>query len=104
MKDRLLSTANSELERLLIDRIVISWMEVYHGDVDLARRLLEAPGDGPVAKAAQKRLDRAHVRFLSAVKALATVQKLLKPSPSAFDLLRRPVAEAPSPRKPVRPD
>jgi hypothetical protein len=95
--NRLSATANSELEKLLIDRVVISWVEVYHGDIDLARRLLETSADGSIAKAAQTRLDSAHRRFLSAVKALATVQKLLKPSPSAFDLLRRPVNESPGP-------
>src|SRR5687767_2496127 len=46
---------------------------------------------------AEKRLDRAHARYLSAIKALASVQKLLRPSPSVFDLLRRPVPEAPGP-------
>src|SRR5437588_210302 len=49
----------------------------------------------PAVHSADKRLDRAQTRYLGAIKALATVQKLLKPMPSAFDLLRRPVAEAP---------
>jgi hypothetical protein len=97
LKERLAATANSELERLLIDRIVLSWIEVYHGDSDLATRLLKSPGGDAATRDCQKRLDRAHARYLSAVKALATVQKLLKPSPSAFDLLRKPVAEAPDP-------
>jgi hypothetical protein len=97
LRERLAATAASELERLLVDRIVISWLEVYFGDADLAARLLSSPGGDAAARDAQKRLDRAHARYLSAIKALATVQKLLKPSPSAFDLLRRPVAEAPDP-------
>jgi len=97
LRDRLVATANSEQERLLIDRIMISWMEVYYCDMDLASRLKKSPGDHLGNRAAQQRLDRAHFRYLSAVKALATLQKLLKPSPSAFDLLSRPVTETSKP-------
>ena len=39
-------------------------------------------------------LDRAHARHLSALKALATVQKLLKPALSALELIATPVTEA----------
>jgi hypothetical protein len=92
-RERLLATAPSELERVLVDRIFICWLEVYHQDLDFAHRLLSDPGASLAAQAAERRLDRAHARFLAGVKALATVQKLLKPSVSAFDLLRRPVDE-----------
>jgi hypothetical protein len=94
LRERLLATAPSELERLLVDRIFISWLEVYHQDMDFAHRLLSDPGASLATQAVQKRLDQAHARFLAAVKALATVQKLLKPSVSTFDLLRRPVDES----------
>jgi hypothetical protein len=67
---------------------------VYHSDADLAHHLLDRPGDAPTTRAAQRRLDGAHARYLSAVKALATVQKLLKSAPSALDLLAAPVPEA----------
>src|SRR5947209_458418 len=39
LRARLASNASSELENLLIDRICISWMEVYHGDISLANHL-----------------------------------------------------------------
>jgi hypothetical protein len=94
IRERLLATAPSELERLLVDRIFISWLEVYHQDMDFAQRLLSDSGASLAAEAVQRRLDRAQARFLAAVKALATVQKLLKPSVSTFDLLRRPVDES----------
>jgi hypothetical protein len=97
LRERLLATAPSELERLLVDRVIICWMEVYHDDMDVAHHLLSDPVASPATQAAQKRLDRAHVRFLAAVKALATVQKLLKPSVSTFDLLRQPVNEVSDP-------
>jgi hypothetical protein len=93
-RESLLARAPSELERLLVDTIFISWMELYFNDMDLAQHLLSNPGASPATQAVQKRLDRAHARFLAAAKALATVQKLLKPSVSTFDLLRRPVNES----------
>ena len=93
LRSRLVATARSELEKLLIDRICLSWIEVYHGDVDLAQRLLQQPDWVPGTAAAQKRLDRAHARFLSAVKALAVVQKLIRPPLSPLDLLARPPEE-----------
>jgi hypothetical protein len=94
LRERLLETAPSELERLLVDNIFISWMELYFNDMDLAQRLLSNAGPSAATQVAQKRLDRAHARFLAAVKALATVQKLLKPSMSTFELLRRSVDES----------
>jgi hypothetical protein len=93
LRQRLAATAATPLERLLADRVVISWIEVHHGDIDLAGHLLNHPGAAPTTRAAQKRLDAAHARFLSATRALAVAQKLLKPSPSALDLLARPVGE-----------
>jgi hypothetical protein len=94
LRDRLAASATSELEKLLVDRICICWLGVYHADVDLAQQLLANPaGASPAAQAAQKRLDGAHRRFLTAVKALATVQKLVRPAPSPLELLNRTVPE-----------
>jgi hypothetical protein len=97
LREQLSATAPSPLELLLVDRIVISWIEVYHDDCDLARRLLNELDDHPATKACQARLSKAHARFLSAVKALATVKKLLKPSMSTLDLLRQPPGKAINP-------
>jgi hypothetical protein len=94
LRDRLAATATSELERLLIDRICLSWLQVYHADIDLAQQLLANPGASPAGQAAEKRLDGAQRRFITATKALATLQRLARPSPSPVDFLSRPVAEA----------
>src|SRR5215475_13184039 len=55
--DRLAATAASELERLLVDRISLCWLAVYHADIDLAQQLLANPGASPAGQAAGKRLD-----------------------------------------------
>jgi hypothetical protein len=93
LRERLAATATSELEKLLIDRVVISWIEVYHGDVDLAQQLLKPPGSSPSTQAAQRRLDRAHARYLSAIRALATTHKLLRPTLSPLELAIKMVPE-----------
>ena len=93
LRERLLATTTSELEKLLVDRIVISWMEVYYGDIDLAQHLLQVSGASKTAKAAQRRLDRAHARYLSAIKALATTHKLLRPGLSPLQLAAKFVPE-----------
>jgi hypothetical protein len=88
LRNRLLATAASELEKLLVDRIVITWIEVYHGDMDFANHVDRQPATA-ATRAATKRLDRAHQRFLTAIKCLATVQKLLRPAPSQAEVVTR---------------
>jgi hypothetical protein len=90
---RLAASTTSELETLLIDRIALSWLAVYHSDIDLAHYLLNNPHALPAVQAASKRLDRAHARFLAAVRTLATVRKLVKPALSPLELAGRPVPE-----------
>lgn len=68
-------------------------MQVYYCDVDLADHVRKGLGPNPSSQAAQKRLDRAHARYLSAVKALATVQKLVRPSLSSADTSLRLVPD-----------
>jgi hypothetical protein len=93
LRARLRATAQSELELLLIDRIVVSWIEVYYGDAYLAQQLLQSAGAAKATQAAQQRLDRAHQRFLTSVKALATVHKLVRPAVSPVELLAKSVPE-----------
>ena len=102
LRARLAATAATELERLLVDRICLCWLAVNHADIDLAQKLLANPGASPAGQAAQKRLDAAHQRFLTATKALAVLQKLTRPAPSPVDFLSRPVTEAGA-RTPAKP-
>lgn len=103
LRQRLAATATSELEKLLIDRVVISWIEVYHGDIELAQHLLKSPRAEPSAQAAQRRLDRAHARYLSAIKALATTHKLLRPTLSPLELAVKFIPEGKSGAAGLRP-
>ena len=64
-----------------------------YGDIELAEKLLQVSGASKTAQAAQRRLDRAHARYLSAIKALATTQKLLRSTLSPLELAVKFVPE-----------
>ena len=75
--------APTALEKLLIDRIAISWLQVHHGDYleNIKLRQNQAPAGGYA-----KIHDRAHQRLLAAIKMLALVRKLLKPALSPYQV------------------
>ncbi len=64
------------LERLLVERVVACWLQVQDADVRYAQaKNLSLEW----CKYYQQRMDRAHKRYLSAIKALAVVRKLALP-------------------------
>lgn len=66
----------SPLERLLAERIAACWLHLYNLEMTYASK------DGwplDLAMHYQKSIDRAHKRYLSAIKTLATVRKLALP-------------------------
>jgi hypothetical protein len=81
MRSELLDGGDSPLERLLVERVAMTWLQVCHAD--MAYSVLLRNDDGYSYKEAafqQDRLDRANARHLKAVKALASVRKLLVPA------------------------
>ena len=75
LREELTGPAPSAAERLLVERVVACWLQVAHADT------LATTNDQSIeqAKFNQRRQDRAHRRFLSAVKTLAAVQRLALP-------------------------
>jgi hypothetical protein len=75
MQLELAGPAPSPTEKLLVDRVVVCWLQVQHAD-----HVAQA-GDVtlPVGDYLQRRQDRSHRRFLTAVKMLATVRRLALP-------------------------
>jgi hypothetical protein len=73
LREDLEGPSPSPTERLLVDRIVACWLQVQEADFRYAQA-----GNCSFAQANYhlRRQDRAHQRFLSAVKTLATVRKL----------------------------
>jgi hypothetical protein len=65
------------LERLLVERIALCWLSLHDAEL----RFAQMP-DLNIRQAEywQNRIDRAHRRYLSAIKTLATVRKLALPA------------------------
>ena len=95
LRAELAGPAPSPLERLLAERVVACWLQTNYADAAYA----QLKGNGPAQHtAALRRQNSAQQRYLQAVKALATVRKLLRPGLSPVDLALRPVPERPAGR------
>jgi hypothetical protein len=66
------------LERLLIERVVTCWLNVYYIDALYAKRLNEITW--AESDYFQRRQERAHRLYLSAIRTLAHVRRLLVPA------------------------
>lgn len=83
MKAELLEPSPSPLERLLVDRVGICWLQVHAADLECAHAVSQGTTPRvPTAEVARKRLDSANRRYLAAVKQLTLVRKLLKEKPA----------------------
>ena len=76
MRGELAGPALDPLERLLVERIVSCWLFLYHLETIYASKDSMSLELGSYY---QKSIDRAHLRYLSAIKTLATVRKLALP-------------------------
>jgi hypothetical protein len=76
LRAELAGPSPTPLERLLVERVVACWLQVQDADVRYAQaKNLSLEW----SKHHQQRMDRAHKRYLSAIKALALVRKLALP-------------------------
>jgi hypothetical protein len=74
MKAELAGASTSPLEKLLVGRIIATWLQSHQADASYA----QAQGLSlKQAAFAQQRMDAAHRRHLSAIAALTTVRRLL---------------------------
>jgi hypothetical protein len=76
MRKDLAGTQLSPIERLLAERAIACWLQLYHADAIVAQTENCSLERGDYQ---QRRQDRAHRRFLSAIKTLATVRRLASP-------------------------
>jgi hypothetical protein len=74
-KHELEGPSPTPLERLLVERIAVCWLQVQHADLVATRHSQQSE------TWVQQRQDRVQARLLAAVKALAQVRKLLRPGP-----------------------
>ncbi len=74
MREGLAGENPSPLENLLVERIVVCWLQLQYFDVLYARSMKNS--SAAQSEHHQKLIDRAHKRYLSAIKALAQIRKM----------------------------
>jgi hypothetical protein len=100
LRKELAGPSPNPIERLLVDRVVACWLQVYYADA------MEAQNHNVTFRQAAYQIqkqDRAHRRFLAAVKTLATVRRLALPirvDVSVAGTLETKPAEQPAPTRP----
>ena len=91
IKSELTSATASPQERLLADWVALTWLHVHLADLDAAASRHDGQPDGPRAREAQRRLDRAHRRYLTAHRQLALLTRAGRALPPACDAATRPI-------------
>jgi hypothetical protein len=86
MKQELSGERPSPLDRLLVERVTATWLQVSYYDALLAQA--KGANEGRL-KVLQGQQDAAHRRHLTALKTLATVRKLLTPTPAPVEIATR---------------
>ena len=76
LRQELSGPAPTVLERLLVDRVVTSWIQVHHADRMCTRTGLTSQQQAYL----ERSLERAQRRYLSSIRSLATVRRLLLPA------------------------
>jgi hypothetical protein len=94
LKDELAGPSGpAPLEKPLIDRVVACWLQVHYADAHYAQTHA-SHGTPDYLKFAAELQDRANRRYLFAVKQLALVRKLLKPSISFVQIAAHLTSDA----------
>jgi hypothetical protein len=86
MKEELAGKSPSPLERLLVERVTATWLQTNYYDALVAQN---KGASDTQSRRLQGLQDAAHRRHLTALRALATVRKLLTPAPSPIEVASR---------------
>jgi hypothetical protein len=94
LKEEVGGPSPSPLERLLVERVVATWLHANYADALVAQQAGAQAGPATLRDRSQLQ-QAAERRHQAAIKQLALVRRLLKPAPSPPDLLRKPARETP---------
>ncbi len=89
MREEVAGPEPSPLEQLLAERVVACWLQLQHAEAAYAANLGKPTTSQD--EHYQRRLDRLHRRYLSAIRSLAQVRKLLKPTVTQINLAQQQV-------------
>ena len=79
LRAELLANSSSPLERLLVKRIVACWLQTHYADALYAQARCEEATPA-VRKELLQRQESSHRRYLTSIKQLALVRRLLVPA------------------------
>jgi hypothetical protein len=96
MKTELCGPSPSPLEKLLAARVTATWLQVAYYDALSAQ---SAKGDDGRSKMIQRQQDAAARRHQAALKAMATIKKLLTPALSPIEIASRMGGSGASPSR-----
>jgi hypothetical protein len=77
LKVELAGSSPAPVERLLAERVVVTWLHVYWIETAVAQAAAKTSTTIRQSAFTQERLDRAHRRYLTALRELASAQRLL---------------------------
>lgn len=100
-RETLLAECESDVEKLLAERLVLCEVEVHVAIIQAAQFARQEPGS-PTATTSARRVDQAHARLMSAARALADVRRALRPTRSPMDFVAGTTSEGPILRNRVR--
>lgn len=72
----------SPLERLLIDRVCLTWLALHYVEITRVQKAQRGDLSWEAGEYYDRRLTMAQKRYLAAIRVLATVRRLLAPRPS----------------------
>lgn len=96
LRDELGEADAAPLEKLLIQRVSISWLMVHYSDARSAQ-LRAANAGAAQVRVVEDFSQKAHHRYLSAIRQLAQVRKLLTPPRSPIEIASRLTERRPAP-------
>jgi len=111
LKTELREAGDGVLHGLLIERVVLGWLELHGLEATCTHLRDQYPAPAQV-EALERRRNHVHRRYLAALRSLATVRKLLLRTPSPLDVATRwqaksaptkQTATTPAPQRSQRP-
>ncbi|MBL8797625.1 MAG: hypothetical protein JNM56_27240 [Planctomycetia bacterium] len=103
MQEELHEEGDGPLHRLLIERVVLGWLELHALDAR-CRTLREQFSTPPQMEALERRRLSCQKRYLAAIRSLGMVRKLLRRAPSPVEIASRLRAASPASRSATCPE
>lgn len=77
------------LEKILIDRVVLTWLQLHQADIEVLERLRGNNVASLSMAFTQRRQQQANARLMASIRTLATVRRLLRPALSPVQIATR---------------